>query len=389
MDVLAAHQFDQRNVVAAMGTSLTERQVSLIKPVTRNIVLALDADAAGTAATLRGIDTTRDAVGTEPKPVLDARGILRFQDELAADIRILALPPGSDPDDLIRKEPDRWSMLVREAPGYLDYRFTQIRESHDLNDARARAAAVDDLLPVVGAIAEPVVRSEYMARLAAVARVETAAIDAMLRRRAGGLPLRRRMAQGDAPPAPTQPARNDRPAEFLAKLIIARPEVVGDLPNDLPLHTEDAALREIFAACISLGSDWRASLDDTLAQYVAALEREARDLQPYSVDDAHKAARSATERLRHRFIQAELRAGSQGIAEGERTYGVATLVNGLAAEADAEPIEDDDLRATARQVLENQAKSRSLHARRRSETARSPDAAAVPPAPEAISEGER
>lgn len=386
MDVLAAHQFDQRNVVAAMGTSLTERQVSLIKPVTRNIVLALDADSAGTAATLRGIDTTRDAVGTEPKPVLDARGILRFQDDLAADIHILALPPGSDPDDMIRKEPDRWSTLLREAPGYLDYRFTQIRESHDLNDARARAAAVDQLLPVVGAIAEPVVRSEYVARLAAVARVETTAIEAMLRRDKGPS-LGQRMTQGDAPVSPTQPTHHDRPAEFLAKLIIARPEVISDLPIDLPLHTEDAALRELFAACTSLGDEWRGSLDDTLAEYVAALESESRDLQPYSADDAHKAAQSSTERLRHRFIQAELRAGSQGIAEGERIYGAATLVDGLTAATDAEAIEDDDLRATARQVLENQAKSRSLHARRRSESARTP-AAAAQPAPEPISERE-
>jgi DNA primase len=387
MDVLAAHQFDQRNVVAAMGTSLTERQVSLIKPVTRNIVLALDADSAGIAATLRGIDTTRDAVGTEQKPVLDARGILRFQDDLAADIHILALPPGSDPDDLIRKEPDRWSTLLREAPGYLDYRFTQIRESHDLNDARARAAAVDELLPVVAVIAEPVVRSEYVARLAAVARVETKAIEAMLRRRTSAPTPGPRLTRGDAPVRPTAPTHHDRPAEFLAKLIIARPEIVADLPNDLPLHTDDAALRELFAACISLGDGWRGSLDDTLAEYVDALESEAHDLQPYSVEDAHKATQSSTERLRHRFIQAELRAGSQGIAEGERTYGVATLVNGLTAEADAETIEDDDLRATARQVLENQAKSRSLHARRRSETARTP-AAAVQPAPEPISEGE-
>ena len=387
MDVLAAHQFDQRNVVAAMGTSLTERQVSLIKPVTRNIVLALDADSAGTAATLRGIDTTRDAVGTEPKPVLDARGILRFQDDLAADIHILALPAGSDPDDMIRKEPDRWSTLLREAPGYLDYRFTQIRESHDLNDARARAAAVDQLLPVVGAIAEPVVRSEYVARLAAVARVERSAIEVMLRGRASGPALGQRMTQGDASPVPLQPSHHDHPAAFLAKLIIARPEVIGDLSNDLSLHTDDSALREIFAACTSSGEGWRGTLDDTLQEYVAVLESESRDLQPYSVDDAHRAAQSAAERLRHRFIQAELRASSQGIAEGERTYGAATLVEGVTAEADAETIEDDDLRATARQVLENQAKSRSLHARRRSESARTP-ATAAQPAPEPISEGE-
>ncbi len=50
MDVIAAHQFGHANVVAAMGTALTEAQVSLIKRFSKRIVLALDADAAGQMA---------------------------------------------------------------------------------------------------------------------------------------------------------------------------------------------------------------------------------------------------------------------------------------------------------------------------------------------------
>ena len=108
MDVIAAHQHEQTHVVASMGTALTEKQVASLKPLTRNILLALDADAAGAAATVRGIDTTRQAVGTEPQPVVSARGLVRMQNTLAADIRIIELPAGRDPDDLIRLDPERW-----------------------------------------------------------------------------------------------------------------------------------------------------------------------------------------------------------------------------------------------------------------------------------------
>ena len=372
MDVLAAHQFGQRNVVAAMGTALTEKQVALIKPVTRNIVLALDADAAGAAATLRGIETTREAVGTERVPVLDPRGILRLQDSLAADIRILQLPQGLDPDDLIRREPDRWGTLVQDAPGYLDYRFAQIKLTRDLNDPRDRAAAVEELLPIVSAIAQPVVRSEYVARLAAIARVETIAVETMLRRR-GQVTQGERLRPSNLE-RPAVPSRGDKQAEFLIKLVLIRPEVRPDLPPEVPHYTEDANLRELLIACSGEDEDWAGNLEPASASYLEELHGEASQLPPYSVPEAHEAAKQTVERLRQRLLRDELRALSQGIAEDERSkhgdamaLAAAALDGGPATEIDEETI-DADLRVAAHQVLENQAKSRALHARRRVDT---------------------
>src|SRR5699024_2308542 len=56
MDAIAAHQFRYRNVVASMGTALTEAQVRLIRRGVDRIILALDADVAGQMATIRGLD---------------------------------------------------------------------------------------------------------------------------------------------------------------------------------------------------------------------------------------------------------------------------------------------------------------------------------------------
>jgi DNA primase len=72
MDVLAAHQHGYRNVVATMGTAVTERQLALIKRLSQRVVMALDADAAGQMATLRTIEssarrrTTRRSWPTRP-----------------------------------------------------------------------------------------------------------------------------------------------------------------------------------------------------------------------------------------------------------------------------------------------------------------------------------
>jgi DNA primase len=71
MDVIAAHQFGYENVVASMGTALTESQVSQIKRGSARIVLALDADAAGQMATIRGIETMQDSLDADMMPDID------------------------------------------------------------------------------------------------------------------------------------------------------------------------------------------------------------------------------------------------------------------------------------------------------------------------------
>ena len=65
MDVLACHQFGETNVVASMGTVPTEPQLKLLKRYTDTFILALDADTAGQAATLRGIEQARESLDRE------------------------------------------------------------------------------------------------------------------------------------------------------------------------------------------------------------------------------------------------------------------------------------------------------------------------------------
>ncbi len=83
MDVIAAHQHGYRNVVASMGTALTDRQATLLQRFADRVVLAMDADEAGSAANLRAIQVVASA-SERPRP---GGGKPR-----TLDIRVLALP---------------------------------------------------------------------------------------------------------------------------------------------------------------------------------------------------------------------------------------------------------------------------------------------------------
>ncbi|MDQ4044190.1 MAG: toprim domain-containing protein, partial [Chloroflexota bacterium] len=78
MDVIAAHQFGYENVVATMGTALTEPQIALVRRGAKRIVMALDADAAGQMATLRGLETMTQSLQEDGESVPNAFGIVRM-----------------------------------------------------------------------------------------------------------------------------------------------------------------------------------------------------------------------------------------------------------------------------------------------------------------------
>ncbi|MDP6605449.1 MAG: DNA primase, partial [Dehalococcoidia bacterium] len=121
MDVIAPHQFGIENVVASMGTSLTEKQMNLAKRFTANIVLALDADNAGSEATLRGVEVVASAADRQTVATVDWRGLVGYQDVLQADIRVVTLPDGEDPDSLVRADPQRFRTLVDESKPVTDH----------------------------------------------------------------------------------------------------------------------------------------------------------------------------------------------------------------------------------------------------------------------------
>ena len=359
-DVISAHEAETPNTVASMGTALTETQILQVKPLTSDVRLALDPDAAGRAAARRGVDTARAALGSERGVSTNPRDIGTLQNQLANDIRIIALPEGSDPDELIRADPGHWQSLVENARPYLDWLFDHVRSKHDFTSPRGRADFVDELLPAVRTIDNAVIREEYLTRLATWGRVEAQS----LRMRYSSPSTA--MDAMDDPQQPTPRRPYDRQQTFVVVLALAFESARHALQfEDLEL-IEDSEDRAILTARIDRADDdWAQGIDAD--QRIAQLEGDAQRIPPYSDSDAADAMRDAVRRIRRKRDIMALRMQKLGIEEQESRFGVDELAR-AASELDSHSASDaqtqdydDALVEAAAAVLQSRDAARSLH----------------------------
>ena len=172
MDVLMAHQHGIANVVASMGTALTETQLKLLKRFSQRFALALDADAAGYQATLRSMTLAQETLAQRVVPVPTPRGLIKYESRLDVDIRIITLPQGQDPDKVIREDPALWAELVESALPIVEFYFRAVTSELDLDSPKGKAEAVRRLMPVIQEIGNAVERTHYIQKLARLVRVD-------------------------------------------------------------------------------------------------------------------------------------------------------------------------------------------------------------------------
>ena len=126
LDVLMAQQAGYVNTVAISGTGLTDDHVTMVKRFTDTIVLALDADKAGIKATRRS--------------VLSAyRGGMQ--------VKVVRMPDGTDPADLINKSREQWDLAVSDAKDYVDYRLELLADTDGFDERRT--AIIEDVFPFI------------------------------------------------------------------------------------------------------------------------------------------------------------------------------------------------------------------------------------------------
>ncbi|MCL4507287.1 MAG: DNA primase [Chloroflexi bacterium] len=176
MDVIGTHQAGFTNVVAGMGTSLTESQLKMLKRLTPRIVLALDPDAAGDRAVLRDVDVARDSLERDETPTFDARGVIRHESKLNADIRVAIMPDGLDPDEIVLQSPQRWRDAIAQARPVVDHVIDTLLARYDIEDPHGKSEAVKAVAPIVRDLSDPVRRDYYTQQLARKLRINPRAI---------------------------------------------------------------------------------------------------------------------------------------------------------------------------------------------------------------------
>lgn len=143
MDLIALYQFGVQNCVASLGTAFTPMQSKLLGRAARKVVVNYDGDNAGVKAAKRAIET------------------LLSQD---FEIKVLVLPDGNDPDDYIRAEGfDAYKNQHKtQALPYLQFVLETIVRERNMALPKQKAAAVEDVLPVVAAVRNTVEKRETL-----------------------------------------------------------------------------------------------------------------------------------------------------------------------------------------------------------------------------------
>jgi len=199
LDVIALHQAGFANCVSPMGTALTEDQLRMLKRFTRRVVLALDADAAGEKATLRGLEVARQALDHTDELVFDARGLLRNEARLQADVRVTTLPEGLDPDDVVLHDPAAWKKIVEDAKPIVVHVMESLAAGQNLEDPKVKSEIAVQVLPLIADVPSPVEREAYRQQLARLIKVDERALQVTAAPMQRG---RRRIVEKQPSPAP-------------------------------------------------------------------------------------------------------------------------------------------------------------------------------------------
>lgn len=241
MDAIAAHEHGYTNVVASMGTALTEHQVALVRRLAHHFVLALDPDAAGQEATLRSLESSWRVF--EQQPLARQRGTTLYQKgQQTASLAVAPLPVGRDPDQLIRDDPQSWERLVADAPPLLDYLMAALARKFDLSTSQGKAEAAARLLPLIAGLENPFEQDRSFRRLADLLGVSPETLEASI-----GRPWTRRGQRRPPPPATSPFARTeaDPLEEHTLALLLQDAELrehAGDMHEDHFLRPESRAV---------------------------------------------------------------------------------------------------------------------------------------------------
>ncbi len=161
MDVIQARQAGYANVVAQMGTAMTEPQIRLVAPrYAKRIVLALDADEAGQNAARRSLDVARQTLSRD------------YAGKLSVDFSILQIPAGKDPDDYLRESPAGWPALVDSAQSVADFVIDVEAASLQADSSlQARQAVAQAVLPMLLVSENNVYKQDNIQKLARRLRI--------------------------------------------------------------------------------------------------------------------------------------------------------------------------------------------------------------------------
>lgn len=144
MDTISLYQAGFENVVASMGTALTKDQARLVKRYSDNVMISYDGDFAGQKNTLRGLEILKDE---------------------GLKVRVVPLPEGADPDDVVKQGKDVYQKCLDDAMPLIDYKILYAERKYDLSQTTDKRAFIGEALAVVAEAESESVKEELLRKL--------------------------------------------------------------------------------------------------------------------------------------------------------------------------------------------------------------------------------
>lgn len=308
MDALMAHQHGFTNVIASMGTALTNRQVEHLTRLAKRHVLALDADAAGQEATLRSLKSSWKGVD---------------------NVRIALLPVGKDPDDLIRQAPDKWPEVIASAETKIEFFFRLLPPRYDLTTTEGQRTLTEELGPLVLDIQDSTEQDRHLERLGELLGINRHTLEEVLQKQRQSV-LRAAASKSQRQRGLDQPSQvqvaaavfKQDPLEADSLALLLRDPELRELAEGLqPEFFHESENREVYlkwAEC-SIIEELRELMDTPLREHLETLVD--RDLHLMDQKQRTEALAQCVRRLEERHLR-EVRtqiatALSQAIEEGD------------------------------------------------------------------------
>jgi DNA primase len=312
-DVIGFAAVGLERAVATCGTALTDEHVRTLQRFAPRLVLAFDPDAAGQAAADR---------------------VYEWERKHEVEVAVAALPPGGDPADLARTDPDALRRSIAEAQPFLGFRIDRILAAADLRTPEGRGKVAEVALAAVAEHPNEFVRDQYVMTIADRCHLDPDRLRASLR--SGGARPRVRVA-----PERQRVRRADTPSSNALRLAISHPaEVLGTLH---PVLFDDPAERAALAALVAADGDLHravADADPLVGELLARLAVEDCDADPADVRRLllREGALARLQRLQELIRQPE------GLARHGATVGwLKTRIEAVGPDAPSDPETEAEL----------------------------------------------
>lgn len=194
MDEIMSHQAGIENAVAVSGTALTPSHLLMLKRYTKNLIIAFDMDLGGNNATERGIKMA-----------------------LANDfnVRVMTMPPGQDPGDIIQENPETWQKMVGNTKSIVEFYFEVAMSRWDSNDVDGKKRIGEMVLPVIRNIQNKIEQMHWISKFSAQIGIKEDAIIQEMQR----MPQEREQDYSIAPEKIIEPAVKNRKEKLQERVV--------------------------------------------------------------------------------------------------------------------------------------------------------------------------